>query len=61
MADLPTDQRKGLENAQRELNIIRWLLTILGVLAICAALHFGRGFALPIMLSVIMALVLNGS
>ena len=59
MADLPTDQRKGLENAQRELNIIRWLLTILGVLAICAALHFGRGFALPIMLSVIMALVLR--
>ncbi len=32
MADQPTDQRTGLENAQRELNIIRWLLTILAVL-----------------------------
>ncbi len=59
MADQPTKQRSGLENLQRELNIIRWLLTILGVLAVCAALHFGRGFVLPIMLSVILALVLR--
>ena len=59
MADQSKEQRTPLKIANRELNIIRWLLTILAILAVCAALPLGRGFVLPIMLSMIMALVLR--
>lgn len=48
MADQSKEQRTPLEIANRELNIIRWLLTILAILAVCAALQIGRGFVLPI-------------
>lgn len=43
----------------RELRRVRWLLTIVAIIFICGVLQAGRDFILPVMLSVILALVLR--